>query len=373
MPETRYQELLGLDPEITQPDYFQLLLLTPETAAPEAIEARFKEQMTKLQMSKSNKHKEFIEYLKGEIKNARRVLSDIQKRREYVDNLRQERLTELRKYLTVLLVDKTLSMAAERMLLTQARNLGLVRTEATRAIEEELKRAGGRRVQSKAGPAPAEQALMKKLERYAEAWRQAKLEAKLAEEKVLEAEQLQREVEELEKTASQREQRAAAMETTLLQKHQGLMGRFREAQQNLSVKAQELLARERDLLSWNQELEEKELELSRGERRIGTAVATLKFYLTLGVIFVVLQVLPYLLPESVALQLREKVDGFLRLQSQWNSTSFWIAIAVTLTFFIAGIVSFLKKHPIVGNVFLFAGFGVVALIVIHVARGSVVL
>ena len=83
MAENRYHILLGLPEEIAHPDYYQLLGIRAGENGEAAIEEAFKKQMNSLQHLHSPKHKEFIEFLKGEVRKARKVLDDPKRRKEY--------------------------------------------------------------------------------------------------------------------------------------------------------------------------------------------------------------------------------------------------------------------------------------------------
>jgi len=78
-----YKELLGLDPALEHPTYYELLGLPPEHATPDSIDREFKARMTKLQHVKSPKHKGFIEFLKDELRKAKRTLADAARRKDY--------------------------------------------------------------------------------------------------------------------------------------------------------------------------------------------------------------------------------------------------------------------------------------------------
>ena len=90
MPENRFHELLGLPEEVNDPDYYQMLGIERTVTDAAAIEARFKEQMTRVQHIENPRHKEFIEFLKGELKRARAILTDDGRRKEYDAELAEE-------------------------------------------------------------------------------------------------------------------------------------------------------------------------------------------------------------------------------------------------------------------------------------------
>ena len=83
MTENRYHDLLGLPEEVEEPDFYQLLGIDRKSLNGETVDSSFKSQMTKLQHIENPRHKEFIEFLKGEIKRARTILTDPGRRQHY--------------------------------------------------------------------------------------------------------------------------------------------------------------------------------------------------------------------------------------------------------------------------------------------------
>jgi hypothetical protein len=150
MPVNRYSELLGLDPAIANPDYYQLLVLVPGRFKDADVEEHFKTQMSRLQEIKSVKHKEFLEFLKGEIKNARRILADPALRKQYDADMLAERVAMLQKFMEPLLVEGTITPREEASILKQGMELGLTSNAAGRTIEEMIRRKKVRRVATQA-------------------------------------------------------------------------------------------------------------------------------------------------------------------------------------------------------------------------------
>jgi hypothetical protein len=182
MAENRFHELLGLPEEVSDPDYYQLLGIDHSLNDLAAIEARFKEQMTRVQHIENPRHKEFLEFLKGELKRARAILTDEGRRREYDQELADERGDELRKILSHMLVDGTLSSVAEVSVLSEGRNLGLEPAYIRQVVDEELKKAGAKRVSFNGGGATeAQGAANRKAQEVARQAQEARMAARLAE------------------------------------------------------------------------------------------------------------------------------------------------------------------------------------------------
>jgi len=178
--ENRFHELLGLPEEVSDPDHYQLLGVDRTVTDAAAIEARFKEQMTRVQHIENPRHKEFLEFLKGELKRARATLTDEARRREYDQELSEERGEELRKVLSHMLVDGTLSAVAEVSVITEGRNLGLEGAFIRQVVDEELRKAGAKRVTS-SGHGPETQVILnKKAQEFARQVQDARLQARVA-------------------------------------------------------------------------------------------------------------------------------------------------------------------------------------------------
>jgi hypothetical protein len=181
MPENRFHELLGLPEELSDPDYYQLLGVERSQTDTAAIEAKFKEQMTRLQHNENPRHKEFIEFLKGELKRARGILTDASRRKEYDQEVAEERADELRKILSHMLVDGKLSSVAEVSVLNEGRALGLEGAFIRRIVDEELQKAGAKRVSSNGVTHQTQLDLNKKAQEFARQVQDARLQAKVAE------------------------------------------------------------------------------------------------------------------------------------------------------------------------------------------------
>lgn len=251
MPETRYNELLGLPIEVGDPDYYQLMELERGWIDGAEVEERFKLQMSKLQSIHSPKHKEFIEFLKGELKKARAILTDGPRRRQYDADVRNERTIELRKLIAHMLVDGTLSQQGEVSLIEEGKRIGLDIGDVKRVIEEEIGSRGAQRVSAKRTDAGTQAAANSMVRELAHEVEEARIAARFAEAKAKHAEQARDRAEEqalmamrrakeaqvLVRQTVTRESLSAAVEE---QEREQLEAALAQVQQNLEEKDREI-------------------------------------------------------------------------------------------------------------------------------------
>ncbi|KAF0245376.1 MAG: hypothetical protein FD180_1691 [Planctomycetota bacterium] len=232
MAENRFHELLGLPEEVSDPDYYQLLGVDRTQADPDAIEARFKEQMTHVQHIENPRHKEFVEFLKGELKRARSILTDEERRGEYDKELAEERGEELRKILSHMLVDGTLSSIAEISVLREGRNLGLDDRFTNQVVNEELKKAGARRVNVAAGSNGHQtQVLMnRKAQEVAHQMQEARMAARIADTRAKIAETHQKKAEDQVVVVMQKARQAELQKKQAVEQAQATRERARQAE-----------------------------------------------------------------------------------------------------------------------------------------------
>lgn len=211
MAENRFHELLGLPEDVTDPDYYQLLGVERSVTDASAIEAKFKAQMTRAQHIENPRHKEFVEFLKGELKRARGILTDAGRRAEYDRELTEERGEELRKILGHMLVEGTLSSIAEVSVFREGHNLGLTPEFVKQVVDEELQKAGARRVATASGANGHQtQMLMnQKAQEVARQVQEARMAARLAETRAKIAETDKRRAEQQVQGLSEKAREAA--------------------------------------------------------------------------------------------------------------------------------------------------------------------
>ena len=208
MAETRYHELLGVHEETEEPDYYQLLGIERSRIENADLEARFKEQMGRLQRIESTRHKDFIEFLKGELKRARNILGDAGRRREYDEELAAERKDELRKILSHMLVDGTLSSQAELSVIAEGRNLHLEGDSIRSVVDEELGKAGARRISLKESRGGDQKTSDRRAQEFARELQDARLDVRVANARAQMAERHQKKAEDEVQIAQIKVQRA---------------------------------------------------------------------------------------------------------------------------------------------------------------------
>jgi hypothetical protein len=142
---SRWNELLGVPNEVREPDLYQILGFERLAFDSSLLEERFRERMHRVQEVRSTKHKEFIEFVKGELRRARRILADERDRAEYDRELVTAQASLLGRTLGPALALGRLEPAAERVALELAREIGLTEEEARATIDAELARTGARR------------------------------------------------------------------------------------------------------------------------------------------------------------------------------------------------------------------------------------
>ncbi len=196
MADNRYSELLGLAEEIEDPDYYQLLDLPRGVVDAVSVEEQFKQQMSKLQQIHSPKHKEFIEFLKGELKKSRGVLTDRMRRGQYDKELKDERMVELAKLASHMLIDGTLSRQGETSLVEEGKRLGLQLPDIKKCIDEEVKKRGARRADTKMTDAGSQEKSNTMIRDLAKDLTDARIAARFAEAKAKHAENVRERAEE---------------------------------------------------------------------------------------------------------------------------------------------------------------------------------
>lgn len=290
MPETRYNELLGTPAEIGDPDYYQLLELERGWIDVAEVEEKFKQQMSKLQNIHSPKHKEFIEFLKGELKKSRAILTDVSRRRQYDAELKHERVGELRKLAVHMLVDGTLSQQGEISLVEEGKHLGLEVPDIRRVIEDEIKKRGATRVNAKRTDVGTQAAANTMLRDSARALEEARIAARFAETKAKHADQARERAEEQVILAQKREKEARVLVRQTVtresltaavdeQEREQLEAAVAQAQQQLEEAQREIEALRKQLKALQHSYEASENALgtvaARGSRieRVLTAIA----------------------------------------------------------------------------------------------------
>jgi hypothetical protein len=147
MPENLFHKLLETDPDVLNPDYYQLLGLDPDDITPDEIEAQYKTKMSMLQNVRSTKYKDFIEFLKGQLKSARRTLSEPKSRKRYDIDIHREAIAQLTETIQLFIqISGDLSEIEESEILFRGRQLNLPERAVKKLIEKQLAAFGCKRV-----------------------------------------------------------------------------------------------------------------------------------------------------------------------------------------------------------------------------------
>ncbi|MGE0434129.1 MAG: hypothetical protein AB7K09_03765 [Planctomycetota bacterium] len=148
MPENFYATLLGIDDEILQPDYYQLLAIDVNTdqLTPELVEEKYKAQMAKAQKVRTPKYKDLIEFLKGELRNAKRTLESPEQIKKYNLERGKEVAEKLRDMIdTFIQISGNLSEIEMHEIRHQAHILNCPKRMTEALIDEQLRLFGKQR------------------------------------------------------------------------------------------------------------------------------------------------------------------------------------------------------------------------------------
>ena len=115
------------------------------------IESHYKHQMSKVQNIRSTKYKDFVEFLKGELKQARRILNDPKLRVKYDGERKVEISDKLSEIIVMFIqISGDLSEIEIGEIHRRGKYLNLAKREIDRIIDEELKSLGCRRTKATA-------------------------------------------------------------------------------------------------------------------------------------------------------------------------------------------------------------------------------
>jgi len=146
MAEGYYPRLLGLSPDVPAPDYFQMMECDAGTADVNAFGQAMGRRLDALKNASANE-KDLADYLTRELQRARATLMEPLRRAEYEEQNRQRRILDLRRYVERMMINKTLSAAAERALIARMGAFGIDEAEVKATIEDELQQLDGARGQ----------------------------------------------------------------------------------------------------------------------------------------------------------------------------------------------------------------------------------
>lgn len=155
----RYHErLLGVPATVPSPDYFQLLGLAADEVDGETIVAALEERLDRLERA-APRDRGVVQHLRRVLQRARATLLDATSRAAHLEETRQRRLRELKRWLEASLDDmRRLTPAGERALLLRMEALGLPQDEAGRAIDALLPALGAERLEGSPSPGAVREA-----------------------------------------------------------------------------------------------------------------------------------------------------------------------------------------------------------------------
>ena len=142
MADERYQKLLGITPADEIPTYYELLAIDRETADADSVEKAYKIQIRKLQEIRTSKDKGFLEFLKEELRKARRILADSEKRKDYDASLLVDAVNSFKEFVQPLMLLGRISKSVFETMLAKGVSDGLSDDVAKQVIEEIAKESG---------------------------------------------------------------------------------------------------------------------------------------------------------------------------------------------------------------------------------------
>ncbi|MBL4850523.1 MAG: hypothetical protein JKY65_33820 [Planctomycetes bacterium] len=142
MADERYKKFLGIEPSEDVPNYYELLGIATEERDADVLEKAYKTQIRKLQQIRTSKDAGFIEFLKEEMRSARRILAKPEKRKEYDESLVEDALEGFKGFVGSLMVMGHINKSLYDTMVSRGVADGLAEAQAVRAIEALAKEHG---------------------------------------------------------------------------------------------------------------------------------------------------------------------------------------------------------------------------------------
>lgn len=142
MADERYKKFLGIEPHEEVPTYYELMGIASDEQDTEVIEKAYKTQIRKLQQIRTSKDAGFIEFLKEEMRTARRVLTKPEKRKEYDQSLAAGALDGFKGFVGSLMVMGHINKTLYDTMVSRGVADGLSEAQAVEAIEALAKEHG---------------------------------------------------------------------------------------------------------------------------------------------------------------------------------------------------------------------------------------
>ncbi len=155
MADERYHKILGIEPADEIPTYYELLGIDRDQTDPDVIEKAYKTQIRKAQEIRTSKDKGFLEFLKEELRTARRTLVDAQKRQAYDESLLADTVASFKEFVQPLMALGRISKSVLDTMIAKGVSDGLSEEHALKVVEETAAANGAVVETEEAPPAPA--------------------------------------------------------------------------------------------------------------------------------------------------------------------------------------------------------------------------
>lgn len=142
MADERYQKLLGIDPADETPTYYELFCIDRSETDEPTIEAAYKTQIRKLQAIRTSKDKGFIEFLKEELRKARRILTNVERRKEYDVSLQEDAVETFKEFVQPLMALGQITRSVFDTMVAKGVSDGLEEAVAAQIITEMAAESG---------------------------------------------------------------------------------------------------------------------------------------------------------------------------------------------------------------------------------------
>jgi hypothetical protein len=134
--DERYKKYLGIEPTDEIPTYYELFQVATDERDQEVLDKAYKTNIRRLQEIRSSKDGGFIEFLKEELRKAKRVLSNPEKRKAYDESLLADVLSGFRDFVGSLMVMGHINKTLYDTMVTRGVTDGLAEGQAKSAISE---------------------------------------------------------------------------------------------------------------------------------------------------------------------------------------------------------------------------------------------
>lgn len=155
MADERYSRILGIEPTDEVPTYYELLGLAKTETDPAAVEAAYKAQIRKAQEIRTSKDKGFLEFLKEELRTARRTLADPGKRKAYDESLIADTVASFKAFVQPLMALGRISKSVLDTMIAKGVGDGLTAEHALTIVQEVAAASGATVETEEPAPAPA--------------------------------------------------------------------------------------------------------------------------------------------------------------------------------------------------------------------------